>query len=355
MIGRMKKATQALVRWYDENKRDLPWRGEDAYRVWLSEMLLQQTRVDTGTAYYHRFCRAYPSIGELAAAPQEEVLKLWEGLGYYNRARNMHKAARMVVENYGGVMPDTYEKIIKLPGVGDYTAAAVLSMAYGVPIPAVDGNALRVAARICAIGQCVDEPKTRKAIRDILDEAMDRRRPGIYNQAVMELGALICLPRQMRCGQCPVRDFCAAYEKGLTDKLPVKKKKAPQKLERYAVIVLERSDGKVLVRKRKSRGLLADMWEFILLPVDEHEKARQAALKWLEISGIQADQIKKIGRMKHVFTHRIWMLEGFHVLVRGEPEIEGRWVDGSGFSTLPFGTAISRYTAYARKELFALP
>lgn len=247
MKGHLLRATDALIRWYDAHARDLPWRGADAWHVLVSEIVLQQTRVETGEAYYEAITRAYPSPEAMARTEVDELLKLWQGLGYYNRARNLHRAAVEMAEKHGGRVPEDMAALRALPGIGEYTAGAVGSIAYGWPVPAVDGNALRVVSRIENIHDNVDKAKTKKRISDLIGEAMDKKRPGAYNQALMDLGAGICTGPAPRCERCPVAACCGAKAAGTQGKLPVKNEKKKPVDEWRVVLLLFDEKGRVLV------------------------------------------------------------------------------------------------------------
>ena len=265
MGGAKKESGQALARlpavllpWYDENRRVLPWREEvTPYRTWVSEVMLQQTRVQAALPYFLRFMEAAPDIPALAALPEEQLMRLWQGLGYYSRARSLQKAARQVVEQYGGCLPQTYSELTALPGIGDYTAGAILSIAFGQPVPAVDGNVLRIAARLTGCGDNVLLPQTRSRFRDALAAVMPPHRPGDFNQALMDLGAGVCLPGQPACEACPARMLCAALAAGRQRELPVREKNTAKPTEQLTVFVLTRPDGAAALRQRPEKGLLA--------------------------------------------------------------------------------------------------
>ena len=257
MGGAKKESGQALARlpavllpWYDENRRVLPWREEvTPYRTWVSEVMLQQTRVQAALPYFLRFMEAAPDIPALAALPEEQLMRLWQGLGYYSRARSLQKAARQVVEQYGGCLPQTYSELTALPGIGDYTAGAILSIAFGKPVPAVDGNVLRIAARLTGCGDNVLLPQTRQRFRDALAAVMPPHRPGDFNQALMDLGAGVCLPGQPACEACPARKLCAALAAGRQRELPVREKNTAKPTEQLTVFVLTRPDGAAALRQ----------------------------------------------------------------------------------------------------------
>jgi len=257
--------SKELLSWYRKHRRDLPWRrSRNPYHIWISEVMLQQTRVETVIPYFHRFTERFPTMEALANAPEEDVLKLWEGLGYYSRARNLQGAVREVQERYGGVVPDTLEEISSLKGVGPYTAGAVLSIAYNKPEPAVDGNVMRVLSRYFLIEDDIMKVSTRGRMEKLAKELIPEGAAGDFNQGLMELGAMVCTPRSPHCLTCPVMEHCSAREAGMEEQLPVKKKAKPPRPE-YRLAALIRGDGpyagQVLIRQRPQEGLLARMWE----------------------------------------------------------------------------------------------
>lgn len=318
---------EPLMGWFYTNRRSMPWREDSTpYRRWLSEIMLQQTRVETGIPYFQRFVERFPDIASLAEAQEDDVLKLWEGLGYYSRARNLLKAAQVMVEQHKGEFPDTEQEAKNLPGVGPYTTAAVLSMAYGVPLPSVDGNVLRVYARLTALGENVMETATVKKVQQALTEIIPRERPGDFNEAMMELGALVCLPANPSCGECPVKTHCQAYATGQVDKLPVRIKKDTTTRHRYWVVYLMNlNKTKVALKKNPPKGLLGGLWAFPMLEVmveGRNEKKslasmtgsqleEQAGLDFLEQWEVQLEQMVYKGRKTHVFSHRHWTMEVF--------------------------------------------
>ena len=302
-----------LLLWYREHARKLPWREtKDPYRIWLSEVMLQQTRVAAVMGYYERFLRALPTVEDLAAVPDDELMKLWQGLGYYSRARNLKKAAGVIVTEYGGKFPADLAKLKKLPGVGDYTAGAVASIAFGLPEPAVDGNVLRVLTRINGDESDITLPATRREAAEALRSVMPLTAPGEFNQAMMELGATVCLPNGAPlCDRCPAKGFCAALREGTIDKLPVKPEKKPRKVERRVVYLLFR-DGKVALRRRPEKGLLAGLWEYP--NTLEGEEAPVKGPVWADA-----------GTGKHIFTHIEWHMRAMTAVTDGEELPEG-WV-----------------------------
>ena len=255
-----------LLTWAATLHRPMPWRGErDAYRIWLSEVILQQTRVAQGEAYYRRFLEAFPAVQDLAAAPADEVMALWQGLGYYSRARNLHEAAKQVVAD-GGTFPTAYTELLKLPGVGPYSAAAIASFSSGEDVAVVDGNVYRVLARVFGLAEPIDTPAGRRAFRELADELLPRGRSAAYNQAIMDFGAIVCTPRRPRCPECPFRENCSAHAAGTVDERPVKSKKLRRRRRHLEYLHVVREDGSVLLRRRGS----GDIWEGLYdLPVVE--------------------------------------------------------------------------------------
>ncbi|MBQ1351703.1 MAG: A/G-specific adenine glycosylase [Oscillospiraceae bacterium] len=307
-----------LLQWYREHARILPWRSQPTpYRVWISEIMLQQTRVSAVLPYFHRFLQAFPTIAHLAAASDDHLMKLWEGLGYYSRARNLKKAANQIMEQFGGIFPSSYEEILTLAGIGEYTAGAIASIAFGIPVPAVDGNVLRVVARITGFADPIDSPKTRRLLRAAVWEIIPLHAPGDFNQALMELGATVCLPNGAPlCSQCPVASFCRAFLQSRTEELPVKSPRKPRRVEMRTVFLLF-FDGSVALRRRPEKGLLSGLWEFPNVP----GSGDQALAEW-EISPAQQWEACN---GKHVFTHVEWHMTGQAFLLANDILPEG-WV-----------------------------
>jgi len=311
-----------LLAWHDENARDLPWRGEtDPYRIWVSEIMLQQTRAETVKGYYARFLEAFPTVNDLADVPEDRVLKLWEGLGYYSRARNLQAAARMIAEEYGGILPDTREGLLKLPGIGEYVSGAVASIAFGRREPALDGNQARVLTRIWDTDEIVKTPAQlySRALKLVPGE-----RPGDYNQALMGLGALLCTPRNPRCAECPVAAFCRACENGTQEERPVKPpKRAPKAIPMMLALVM---DDEGLLMRRRGEGMLAGMWEY---PNFEGARTRADLEAALSENGIDAKYECALPEYRHVFTHRIWQIKACRYRLR---ELSA----GSSFVKIPW-------------------
>ena len=309
----LKEASRPLVEWFRENKRDLPWRKRmDAYRVWISEIMLQQTRVEAVKPYYERFLRELPDVKALSEVPEDRLLKLWEGLGYYNRARNLKYAACQIMEEYGGKFPGTYEEIRSLKGIGSYTAGAISSFVYNIPKPAVDGNVLRVVSRITADGSDIAKAGTKTKIEKEIEEVIPEDAAGDFNQSLIELGAVVCLPSgEPRCGVCPVNHLCAAHKRGMETQFPVKTKAKARRIEKRTVLLF-RDAGKVAIRKRPARGLLAGMYEF---PNREGHMTYDEAAAYGKSLGLMPVRIRKLGEAKHIFSHVEWHMTGYEILV----------------------------------------
>ena len=304
-----------LLPWYEENRRDLPWRRDRApYHVWLSEIMLQQTRVEAVKGYYARFLQALPTVEALAAADPELCHKLWEGLGYYSRVRNLQRAAQVIVRDYGGAFPEDYAAVRALPGIGDYTAGAICSISFGQPTPAVDGNVLRVAARIRWDETPVDLPAVKKALTADLARIYPAGRCGDFTQALMELGATVCLPGGApRCEACPLASLCLAHRMGRETAVPVRLDKKPRRQETMTVFILQSPQGLAL-RKRPEKGLLAGLWEFPHVPgLLEPAEALAAA----EALGAQVTELEQMAERRHIFTHVEWQMRGYYLRCSG--------------------------------------
>ena len=310
---RMKETAKPLVEWFRKNKRDLPWRERmDAYRVWISEIMLQQTRVEAVKPYYERFLKALPDVRALAGVSEDRLLKLWEGLGYYNRARNLKYAACQIVEEYGGKFPETYEEIRSLKGIGSYTAGAISSFVYNIPKPAVDGNVLRVVSRITADDSDIAKAGTKSKIEKEIEEVIPRDAAGDFNQSLIELGAVVCLPNgEPRCGSCPVSHLCLAHEQGRETEFPVKKKAKKRRIENRTVLLF-RDAQKTAIRKRPAKGLLAGMYEF---PNREGRMTYDEVVGYGKSLGLTPVRIRKLGNAKHIFSHVEWHMTGYEILV----------------------------------------
>ncbi|MBR1553689.1 MAG: A/G-specific adenine glycosylase [Schwartzia sp.] len=313
----LKKIAKPLLTWFRARARSLPWRDDPRpYYVWVSEIMLQQTRVAAVMPYFSRFIAALPSTAALAAVDDDALMKLWEGLGYYSRARNLKKAAAVIMEKHGGAIPRDFDTLLALPGIGRYTAGAIASIAYGVRVPAVDGNVLRVVARLTASRDDILRDATKRAVEDALAAAMPKE-AGLFNQAMMELGALVCLPRTAHCEECPLASLCRAHAEGIESELPVKAAKKARRIEPRTVLLIEQ-DGKFAVAKRPKRGLLADLWE---LPNLSGVKTRAEILALCKNAGFSVKSIRRMKAARHIFTHIEWQLTGWHIRLADEAEV----------------------------------
>ena len=310
----LQKLPTALLGWYQVNQRDLPWRrSKDPYAIWLSEIMLQQTRVEAVKGYYGRFLNQLPDIASLATVPDEQLMKLWEGLGYYSRARNLKKAAKVIMETHNGVFPGEYEAVLALPGIGEYTAGAICSIAFGQKRAAVDGNVLRVCSRLLADDTPIDQLDFKKRIRTAL-EAVYPENAGDFTQALMELGATVCGPnRAPNCEACPCKAFCRGYQTGVAEKLPVKQGKKLRRVEEKTVFLL-RCEGDIALCKRPDSGLLAGMWQFPEVPGILELQQAVAAVE-LPVTNVFRQTEKK-----HIFTHIEWKMRGFYMEVAEKGE-----------------------------------
>ena len=311
-----------LLPWYDGVKRALPWReNREPYRVWLSEIMLQQTRVEAVKGYFARFLEKLPDIPSLAACDDETLHKLWEGLGYYSRVRNLKKAAITIMEDHGGSFPREYEKVRALPGIGDYTAGAICSICFDLPTPAVDGNVLRVAARLTEDFTPIDQPAVKKEVGAAL-AAIYPQRAGDFTQALMELGATLCGPnRKPDCDACPCREFCQACQNGTAEQLPIKTPKKQRRVEEKTVLILS-CEGRYALTKRHDGGLLAGLWQFPDFP---GQPELPAVLEKVEELGLKPREIYKQVEKKHIFTHVEWRMNGYYLEV-AEPEGPYTWL-----------------------------
>ena len=308
--------SKELILWYEENKRLLPWRETtDPYKIWVSEIMLQQTRVEAVKPYYMRFLAALPTVQDLANADPELLNKLWQGLGYYSRVRNMQKAAKECLALYQGKMPGTYKELQSLPGIGEYTAGAIASFAYKEPVPAVDGNVLRVISRYLALELPIDTPRAKEQIAGFVRSVLPKDRPDVFNQALIELGATLCGPdRAARCGGCPLLGHCQAFEKEMTESLPKRTPKKPKRVEERTPLLLVTEDGKMALCKRPEKGLLQGLWEIPALEGKATPEEVGRVLKsWgcLPVPG----EIQPLPHARHVFSHVVWEMDGYRVLV----------------------------------------
>lgn len=323
----------ALLNWYDYNKRLLPWReNKDPYRIWISEIMLQQTRVEAVKPYFDRFMQELPTVADLAAVEDDRLMKLWEGLGYYNRARNLKKAAQTIMEEYNGKLPADYEKLLSLKGIGMYTAGAIGSIAFELQVPAVDGNVLRVLSRLWGDYSDILKDKTKKEMGKRILDFMPGDRPGDFNQALIELGATVCVPNgKPNCEQCPWDTVCKAYKEDLIENLPVKAKKKPRKIQNKTVFLLE-TEEQIAIRKRDDKGLLAGLWEF---PNLDGRMDAEDLRKQMEDWGIQNGEYEQAGKGKHIFSHVEWHMEGVKILLPEPVKLEDfLWVEKKELETV---------------------
>ncbi|MBQ2701282.1 MAG: A/G-specific adenine glycosylase [Clostridia bacterium] len=344
----MPSCAQALLAWYDQNKRSMPWRDiQNPYATWVSETMLQQTQVNTVRSYYARFMEAFPTLADLAAAPEEQVLKLWEGLGYYSRARNLLKGAQQVMALHGGELPREEKALRAISGIGPYTAGAILSIAYNLPYPAVDGNVVRVMSRLHGVREDVGIPSVNREIYRLAQETMSRERPGDFNQAVMDLGATVCTPGTPNCEACPLRAFCDAYEAGDVDELPIKMKAKVPRIIPMGVGIVTCGD-KVLVLQRQER-MLGGLYTFVTQPEGNTKTALTKRLKALKVKAVyQGD----LGGARHVFSHQIWEMRVHHYIAETMPAVpRGQWVTLEEMNALPFPTAMKKAKEYCHAIL----
>ena len=345
---------EPLLHWFAGHARVLPWREEPTpYRVWVSEIMLQQTRVEAVKPYFERFTKRLPDVEALAECPEDELLKLWEGLGYYNRVRNMQKAAVQVMEEHGGKLPADYEKLLKLKGIGSYTAGAIASIAYQIPVPAVDGNVFRILTRVAADDTDIMKPSFRTLLEKELREVMQGMElPGAFNQALMELGATVCVPNGApKCEECPLSGVCLAHQNGKEMDYPKKAQKKPRKIEKKTVLVI-RDGSRAAIRKRPAKGLLAGLYE---LPNLSGWLSQDEVLDWLKQEGLSPIRIRRLSDAKHIFSHIEWHMTGYVVLVE---ELENYFGKDMLFiepkrteEEYPIPAAFSAYTAYLQIRL----
>lgn len=331
---RQRKAfRQDLIDWYDEHKRSMPWREtDDPYRIWVAEIMLQQTRVDTVRDYYRRFLDAFPTVEDLAAAERDEVLKHWEGLGFYARARHLHEAAQHVVDEHGGSVPRTMDDIEDLKGVGPYTAAAVLSIAYQKPHAVLDGNVTRVLARVFAVEEDATTHSTQRHLRRLANDLLDPERPGDFNQAVMELGALVCTPSTPHCDRCPLQDVCHSHAAGTEEDYPITPDSEPVPHHDIAVGLVFDADGRLLIQRRPDDGLLGGLWEFPGGKQEDGESMEAACRREVkEELAIEMEAVEPFYTLSHAYSHFKITLHAFRgYLANGPPEAREdqpwRWV-----------------------------
>ena len=341
----LSKLVEPLLEWYPSHARSLPWREDPTpYHVWVSEIMLQQTRVEAVKPFYARFMEALPDVQALAACDTDRLLKLWEGLGYYNRVRNMQIAAQTIMSDYDGVIPAEYEELLRLKGIGHYTAAAIASIAYGRAAAAVDGNVLRIIMRATEDDADIAKQAVKTRVEAALQPVIPKDRAGMFTQAMMELGATVCVPNgEPLCCECPWQTLCLAHAHGTTDRLPVKAKQKARRLEKKTVLVIRDGD-RVLLQKRPEQGLLAGMYEF---PYVEGYASERAVLEYVKQQGLSPIRIQKLPEAKHIFSHVEWQMQGYAVLVE-EPQTESGFLFVEPTESEEQYAIPAAYAAYSR-------
>lgn len=365
-----------FLSWYEREKRNLPWRVNlDPYRIWISEIMLQQTRVDTVIDYYYRFMTEFPTIEKLAQAPEEKLLKVWEGLGYYSRARNLKIAAQQIMANFDGKMPQTIKELLSLKGIGPYTAGAIGSIAFHLPAPAVDGNVMRVVSRLFELTEDISKSSSRKVFEEAMNQIISPSRPGDFNQAMMDLGSSICTPTSPNCPNCPLQRYCSSYKQQTMEQFPVKSKKIKPKDVYYVAYIMENQQKELLIEQREGQGLLANMW---LFPMQEMTKENYLLLqqRWLknekQLSLMEDEpflvaeecservtpytdivwQKKALGEVTHIFSHLKWHILILYGRATKNQVINTRqqWVKETDFSTYVFPKPQQKIIELYKKE-----
>ncbi len=334
----MQNPVQPLCRWYAVEGRDLPWRQtRDPYAIWLSEVILQQTRIDQGTAYYHRFLTQFPTVHDLAAADSDTVMKAWEGLGYYSRARNLHATAQHIAQALGGVFPQDYRELLTLKGIGPYTARAIGSFAFDNPVGVLDGNVFRVLSRYLGDASPIDAPATRKAFQAILDSWVDAETAATFNQAMMDLGSMVCTPRTPACPACPLAPACEAHRSGLQAQLPVKGKKLARKTVHHHFYLLHDAEGRICIRRRPADGLWPNLWEI------PNEAVEESVWQKADLPGYEL-----LGAFKHVFTHLDMLIKVYRGSTSPLPDDPTtRWASREDIAEFGFSRAVLKiFQAY---------
>ncbi|MEN9699727.1 MAG: hypothetical protein RLZZ301_925 [Bacteroidota bacterium] len=340
----MKAFSSTLISWYEQHKRDLPWRHSlDPYCIWLSEIILQQTRVDQGLAYYYKFTENYPTVTDLAHASETEVLRTWQGLGYYSRARNLHQTAQLVVNEFGGVFPTTYEGLLRLKGIGPYTAAAIASFAYCLPHAVVDGNVFRVLSRYYGIDLPINSTKGKHVFEQLANEVLDKKNPALHNQAIMEFGAIQCKPLSPACNQCPLQESCVAVRQGLVGQLPVKEKKTKVRDRYFVYHVWQDAVGKIPMKQRGAGDIWQGLYEFPLL---EFESAKQQQAHVTMLAGTAS-----FGPFKHVLSHQRLHVY-FCATKLATPNASFSFIDPKDVQDFPIPRLIDRFLDSHASELF---
>ncbi len=354
-LEKVKAMQAALIAWYEKNHRDLPWRkNKNPYFTWISEVMLQQTRVETVIPYFLKFIQRFPDVQALAESDEEEILKTWEGLGYYSRAIYLHRGAKMIMNQYGGKIPERLIELKKIPGIGSYTAGAILSIAYDQPVPAVDGNVMRVFSRIFEIPDDITQMQTRKKMETLGQSVISQKNPSHFNQGLMDLGALICTPNSPKCDICPLQCLCSAYKSGKQQKLPVKGKKKAIKEIKMEVGIVQAGD-KILLTKRPAEGILANLWA---LPIKERQTDLQEGQSILseveENYGIKIMDCQFLFMKKHVFTHQKWLMNVYQLKSSEQVRVdypEMDWATWNEIEQYPCPAAFLKVIREAQKIL----
>lgn len=347
----MKDFSNDIIEWYHQNRRSLPWRNtKDPYRIWLSEVILQQTRVNQGLPYYLKFIEAFPTVKDLANSQENTVMRLWQGLGYYSRARNLHRCAKVITEKYDGRFPSSYEELILLPGIGSYTAAAIASIAFDRKVAVVDGNVYRVLARIFGITKDITSTEGKKRFWELANELISATDPGDHNQAVMEFGAMHCTPASPHCDSCPFARSCVAYNSNIVDQLPVKEKKISKRTRYFSYFIL-RNGKKIAMKKRTGRDIWNGLYEFHLVEADSEMKLTELVKKDKLLASLKG--ITEAGSMRHVLTHQILEIRFFEVAAENLTKKEEALGDLSFISLkkaaeMPKPVAITKYLESAK-------
>ncbi|WP_432628190.1 A/G-specific adenine glycosylase [Brotaphodocola sp.] len=313
---RLRAGVRPLLFWYEKNRRILPWREKpEPYRVWISEIMLQQTRVEAVKPYFERFMEALPTVADLAEVSDDRLMKLWEGLGYYSRARNLKKAAEEIMELHGGVIPADYQKLLKLPGIGSYTAGAIASIAFGIAVPAVDGNVLRVISRVMASREDILKPATRRHVEALVQAVIPSGCASEFNQGLIETGAIVCVPNgEPKCGLCPFESVCLAHRRNLVGEIPVKTPKKQRRVEERTVCILESGNHEIAIAKRPDQGLLAGLYE---LPNVEGQLKEEELAEIFDFDPQQVVSVEVLPKTKHIFSHVEWRMIGYRVALSG--------------------------------------
>ncbi|MCO7125791.1 A/G-specific adenine glycosylase [Sporolactobacillus shoreicorticis] len=342
-----------LLDWFHTRGRRLPWRETtNPYYIWISEVMLQQTQVNTVIPYYNQFISRFPTPDALAEAPEQEVLKCWEGLGYYSRARNLQHGVREVVEKYDGRLPKQKDELLSITGIGPYTAAALLSIAYNEPEPAIDGNLMRVLSRVFLIDDDIAKQKTRKKFEKLASDLIIETEPAAFNQALMDIGATICRPKNTDCSECPIQRYCLAYDEGAQLEYPVKSGKSKPRLLHYAVLLIQDEQGRYLIERRPDKGLLAGLWQFPMMAIDEYETGPRQESYVQDRYGCMVSPVEQSFSYTHRFSHLIWKLtirEG-QGPVRKKLKERQRWSALSELENYPFPVSHQKVTEWIKNN-----